>query len=211
MKKMISTPLRNLEWNRPDRRAVLAGLGAAALLPALPAQALTTRSAKRLVDTVVEEINRIIGSGKSEAGMINDFEALFSNYADVDFIGRYTLGPDSRSMSPAQLKRYSQAFQGYMARKYGKRFREFIGGYVSVKDARKNKSWIEVETEAKLAGTAPFEVIFSVSDKSGSEKFFNMYIEGVNVLLSERTEVQAMLDKRKGNLDRLIQDLQKAG
>ena len=31
------------------------------------------------------------------------------------------------------------------------------------------------------------------------------------MLLSERQEIQAMLDKRKGNIDQLIKDLKKAG
>ena len=143
--------------------------------------------------------------------MIGDFETLFATYADVDIIARYTLGVDARSMSSSQLSQYRKAFQGYMARKYGKRFREFIGGEVRVRGAKQVKSFIEVQTVARLAGSSPFEVTFHVSDKGGSEKFFNMYIEGVNLLLSERTEIQAMLDKRGGNVNRLIQDLAKAG
>jgi phospholipid transport system substrate-binding protein len=50
-----------------------------------------------------------------------------------------------------------------------------------------------------------------VSDRSGQNKFFNMPIEGVNLLLTERTEIGAMLDKRRGNIDALIKDLLKAG
>jgi len=38
-----------------------------------------------------------------------------------------------------------------------------------------------------------------------------MFIEGLNMLLSERTEIGAMLDKRKGDLDKLIADLKNAG
>lgn len=197
--------------NNLTRRTFVAASAAAALLPALPAQALTTRSARKLVDKVVAEINSIIGSGKPEAAMIKDFEDVFATYADVNFIGRYTLGVDARSMSDAEIARYSRAFQGYMARKYGKRFRDFIGGKVEVKGAKSVKSWIDVETQTTIRGSAPFEVIFSVTDRSGSEKFFNMYIEGVNLLLSERTEIQAMLDKRRGNVDRLIRDLEKVG
>ncbi|MBL4767352.1 MAG: ABC transporter substrate-binding protein, partial [Rhodobacteraceae bacterium] len=50
---------------------------------------------------------------------------------------------------------------------------------------------------------------FLVSDKSGKEKFFNMFIEGVNLLLTERTEIGAMLDRRKGNIDQMTADLKK--
>ena len=63
----------------------------------------------------------------------------------------------------------------------------------------------------KLRGSAPFEVTFLVSDKSGRGKFFNMFIEGVNLLLTERTEIGALLDARKGNLNQLIKDLDSIG
>lgn len=196
--------------NKLSRRTLLSGIAATALLPA-PAFAVTETSAKRLVTKAVNEINKIINSGKTENAMIRDFEGVFQRYADVPIIARYTLGADARSMSSAQLNRYAQAFSGYMARKWGGRFREFEGGRIEVQGARKVKSFYEVETKAILRGSSPFEVLFMVSDRGGSERFFNMYIEGVNLLLTERTEVQAMLDARGGNVDRLIRDLPRAG
>lgn len=185
--------------------------GLAALALPLPAFALTEARAASLVNEVVTEINRVIASGKSESAMIRDFEKLFVRYGDVPIMARYALGPDARTASPAQLKSFTQAFQGYISRKYGKRFREFIGGEVTVKTARKIKAGYEVKTSVKLQGQAPFDVTFLVSDKSGKDKFFNMFIEGVNLLLTERTEIGSMLDRRKGDLNALIRDLASAG
>ncbi|EEX09235.1 toluene tolerance family protein [Ruegeria lacuscaerulensis ITI-1157] len=187
----------------------VAGLTATAL--PLPALALTEAGAKALVDKVVAEITRVIESGKSESAMLRDFEKIFVQYADVPIMARYALGADARSASKAQMREFTKAFQSYISRKYGRRFREFIGGQVTVKSARKIKAGYEVRSTVKLKGEAPFEVTFLVSDKSGRDKFYNMFIEGVNLLLTERTEIGAMLDARKGNLDQLIEDLKKAG
>ncbi len=189
--------------------SALAGV-AATILP-LPALALTESSATTLVDKVVAEITRVIDSGKSENAMLRDFENIVVLYADVPIRARYALGVDARSATTAQLREFTKAFQGYISRKYGRRFREFIGGQVTVKSARKIKAGYEVRSSVKLRGEAPFEVTFLVSDKSGKDKFYNMFIEGVNLLLTERTEIGAMLDARKGNLDQLIKDLKKAG
>ena len=189
--------------------AAMAGLAAAAL--PLPALALTEAAAKALVDKVVAEINRVIESGKSESAMLRDFEKIFATYADVPIMARYALGADARAASPAQMRGFTQAFQGYIASKYGRRFREFIGGTVVVKSTRQIKAGYEVRAVADLQGQAPFEVTFLVSDKSGKDLFFNMFVEGVNLLLTERTEIGAMLDRRKGNLDELISDLSKLG
>ena len=199
--------------NSFSRRSYLTGSLATAFLALVtsPALALTEGAAKALVDKVVAEINRVIASGKSEGAMINDFKKLFNTYADVPIMARYALGADARSASSSQLQRFTNAFSGYIANKYGRRFREFIGGRLEVQEARAVKSFYEVKTTAFLRGSSPFEVIFLVSDKSGRDLFFNLYIEGINMLATERTEIGALLDRHRGNIDLVTQDLTKAG
>jgi len=178
---------------------------------AAPAWALSDSQAKALVDKVVADINRVISSGKPLSGMIKDFEGIFVRYGDVNIIARSALGVDARRASPAQMKAFIAAFTGYIGRKYGKRFNEFVGGKIVVEKARKLKSYHEVIATAYLKGEAPFEVKYLVSDKSGKDLFFDMVIEGISLRLSERTEIGAMLDRRKGDIDGLIADLKKAG
>lgn len=196
-----------------SRRHILAGLTGTGAFLALPisATALTTTEARQIVDKMVGEVNAVIASGKSEAGMLEDFEGIFARYADVAIIARSALGIAARSASRSQMAAFTRAFQGYMARKYGKRFREFIGGRLEVVDAKQVKSFYEVSTTAYLPGSAPFDVKFLVSDKSGKNLFFNMVIEGINMLASERAEIGAMLDARRGDIDLLIKDLRTAG
>jgi phospholipid transport system substrate-binding protein len=62
-----------------------------------------------------------------------------------------------------------------------------------------------------LRGQPPFAVTFLVSDRSGQDKFFDLLIEGISLLKTERTEIGAMLDRRRGNIDQLTQDLRSAG
>ncbi|MFD1156877.1 MlaC/ttg2D family ABC transporter substrate-binding protein [Roseovarius aestuarii] len=199
--------------NRLNRRHFIAtGLSAATAI-ALPAPvlALTDAGARALVDRVVNDINKVIASGKSQSAMISDFERIFGRYADVNIIAQSTLGADSRRASSSQLRAFSTVFRGYIARKYGKRFREFVGGKIDVTGVRKVKSWHEVKSTVQLRGSAPFDVRFLVSDRSGKDLFFDMIIEGVSLRLSERTEIGAMLDRRNGNIDALITDLKTAG
>ncbi|MFX0541753.1 MlaC/ttg2D family ABC transporter substrate-binding protein [Roseovarius sp. S4756] len=199
--------------NNLTRRGLLAtGMGAA-LATALPhgAFALTDAGARALVDKLVAEINRVIASGKSLGGMIGDFEGIFSRYADVDLIARSTLGADANRVSPAQMAAYTQAFRGYIARKYGKRFNEFVGGQIDVIGVSQVKSWHEVQARVNLRGEAPFDVRFLVSGRSGRDLFFDMVMEGISLRLSERTEIGSMLDRRRGDIDALIADLRRAG
>lgn len=195
------------------RRAVLAaGCAAGAMCIAAPrALALNTAEARQIVDRMVAEIQTLINSGRTAQQMFPDFERIFRKYSDLPIIARTTLGPAARSASAAEMRAYTDAFAGYMARKYGKRFREFIGGRIEVEDARPVKTFYEVKTTTYMRGREPFEVIYLVSDRSGRDVFFDMVIEGVSLLKSEAVEVRAMLERNRGNIMALVEDLNRAG
>ncbi len=190
-----------------SRRSLIASVAALPLL-SVPALALTESGARGLVDQAVAEINQIIRSGGSEAAIIGQFRNVFARYADESYIAAYALGSAARQASQQQRSAFSQAFRGYVTAKYGRRFREFIGGDVIVQSARTVKNWVEVKCEVRLAGEAPFDVTFFVSDRTGRPKFFNLTVEGVSMLLSEREEIGAMLDQNRGNIDAVIARLQ---
>ncbi|MBK1634922.1 MlaC/ttg2D family ABC transporter substrate-binding protein [Rhodovulum adriaticum] len=196
-----------------SRRSFLAASLAAGASLALtgPTHALTTQQAAALIDQVVSDINQVINSGRSEAQMLREFERIFARYGDVPIIARSALGAAARTASGGQIAAFTDAFSGYISRKYGRRFREFIGGEIKVQQARPYKNFFEVRTVAYLRGREPLEVIFLVSDRSGRNLFFNIFVEGVNMLASERTEIGAMLDQRRGNIDALTADLRKMG
>ena len=66
---------------------------------------------------------------------------------------------------------------------------------------------MEVETTVSLRNRSPLRMDWHVSDRSGRNAFFNFIIEGVNMLLTEREEIGAMLDRRRGSIDALISDM----
>jgi phospholipid transport system substrate-binding protein len=198
---------------RPTRRTVLTTAIAAMALPWLPmpARALSTGEATGLVDQVATEITRIINSGQSESAMIRDFDRLMGRYADMPTIAQSVLGPPARSASRAQLSAFADAFQGYMARKYGRRFREFIGGTVSVQGAQDTGRYVEVISVVRIPGESPFEVRFRVWDRSGRPLFIDMLIEGVSLVISERSEIGSIMDRNGASIDATTQALRNLG
>lgn len=195
--------------NKMNRRAF--GGGALAIVLARPAFALTADDATAFIKRLISDIYSVINSGAPETAMIRQFEELFVRYADVQIMAQYALGVDARSATAEQKSAFNSAFATYIAKKYGKRFRQFIGGRIEVEGSRKIKAGFEIKTTAYLKGENPIEVIFLVSDKSGELQFFNMFLEGVNLLLTERSEIGSMLDMSGGDLNATIRELSKAG
>ncbi|MBR9862054.1 MAG: ABC transporter substrate-binding protein [Rhodobacteraceae bacterium] len=175
-----------------------------------PAAALSQAQAEKLIGALTNDIFRSINSGKSEASLYRDFEKIFAKYADVPTIASSSLGVARRSATPAQISAYTKAFQGYVSRKYGKRFREFIGATIDVTGARKTKRGYLVSSNVTFKGQKPFIVEWQVSDASGRDKMFDIIIEGISMLRLEREEIGSMLDRRGGNIDKLIAHLKTA-
>ncbi len=196
-----------------SRRAFVVGgmAGLATFLLPKPGLAITSGEARALVDRAVGEINDVINSGKGEAAILRDFERIFQRYADVDTIARSVLGPPARSASSSEMAAFTDAFIGYVARKYGRRFREFAGSRIEVTGARPVKSYHEVQATAKLRGQSPFAVSFFVSDRSGRDLFFDLRVEGISLLKAERAEVGAIFDREGRSISRLTGALKGIG
>jgi phospholipid transport system substrate-binding protein len=203
--------MRSFLVNDPvlTRRTFAALLGAAAVFPA-SAFALTNAQAEKLVKSLVADIQKSIDSGKSTNAILGDFKTIFQRYADVPTISRFSLGVAARSASASELKAYSDAYTIYLANKYGRRFQEFKGGKIIVKGIKNEGKFLVVQTTADLRGQSPVAVDFHISDRSGSPKVFNVIIEGINMLTTERTEVGALLDQSGGSIPKLTQKM-KAG
>lgn len=185
--------------------------GGAVLVAARPVLAVTPDAAKAMIQQAVDSVYGVINSGLPEPAMYGKFTGVFARYADVPVIARSCLGPAARQVSAAELAAYTDAFTGYIGRKYGKRFNEFVGGKITVGDAKPLKSFVSVSSTAYLNGQEPIAVDWHVSDKSGQVKFFNLIVEGVNMLSTERAEIAALLARRKGDVSALAADLQGAG
>lgn len=210
---MIPSPMflgNNMQFQM-SRRHILALAGAFTVMGAPASYALSEPEARALVDQVIADIDKVIRSGKSDAAILSDLERVFAKYADINIMAQYALGADGRSASAADKKAFTDAFKGYITRKYGKRFREFIGGRIEVQSTRAIRAGVEVKTKAYLQGQSPFDVAFHISDRSGRDLVFNIFFEGVNLLLTERTEIGSLLDQRNGNIRALANDLKSMG
>ena len=189
------------------KKLCLVGFISLLFLSANAVNALNIGQADKLISSLVKDINTIINSQKPPTFMYLDFKSVLTKYADTKIMSQKVLGIDWRRATIRQRQDFQKAFEHYLSRKYGKRFREFLGGEIIVTKSRKVNSVFEVVSIVKLGGQAPFEVRWLVANKDGTPKMFNLFIEGINVSSSEKTEIGAMLDKRRGNIDELITHL----
>lgn len=197
-----------------NRRALCLGLLAAGALGALglPARAVTPAGAQGFVAGLANELMALVNSGRSEAQIYDGFERILARYADMPAVAASVLGPPWRAASPAQRQAFAGAFQHYLARRYGKQFRDYRNARIEVLGARDGgRAGVLVQTVVVRPGQENIAVDWQVSDRSGATKVVNLIIEGVSMLANERAEVGAQLEAKRGNLDALIAQLRATG
>ena len=136
-----------------------------------------------------------------------ELKKLFQKYVDVPIIARAVLGKSWRDASSDQRKRFIYAFKIYVSNKYGKQFSEFKGTRLEIVKSRdtQTKAGVLVSTEVVVPGHTPLNVVWQVSDGSGSLKLIDMRVEGISMLSTERQEFRSKLKKFNGSIDDLIQ------
>jgi len=210
--KMISKT--HSHSNNMDRRAVLGAGLVSAFIVSMPGhlRAATSQQAEQLIFKVVGEVQSIINSGKSESSMIQSFQRMFQRYAHVTTIARSVLGPAWNSASAQEQQAYISALQGYLARKYGKQFRSFIGATIEVTKSQDfGQKGIIVESLMKSPKFSTTKVEWHVVEAAGQLKFFDLYVAGVKLISTERGEVRTVLDRNGGSVGRLADALNGMG
>lgn len=195
-----------------NRREFTFGLLAGAAFLMLPrmADASAVSEAQNLVNTISQELTRLINSGKTGKALNRDFERVLATYADMTAIGASCLGQPWRGASNAQKSAYISAFQGYLAAKYGRQFGDFKGTQIKVTGGQDaGRAGVLVKTIAVRPGRENIAVDWQISDRSGKPRAVNLIIEGVSMLANERSEIGAMLDAQGGSIDALVAELKR--
>lgn len=196
----------------PARRRLVLSAGALLLAAALPARAAGAAEARAFVEATIAELFAIARSGQGVPAQRAAFRELVARRVAITQVARSVLGQAWRAATPAQQAAYLEAFQDYVARKYGSRFEEFTQVRMEVLAAKDlGERGVVVDSRATLANGETAQVEWGVSARSGQLLISNIVVEGVSLVTSEREMIAGMLDRAGGNLDRLIAELRALG
>ena len=192
------------------RRSLLSGGLAFGLLLLLPVtgRASPAERAQAHVAQLSRELLALINSGLPEASLYGEFERLLARHADMPAVAAATLGPPWRNATPQQRERFVAAYQAYLARRYGRQFRDFQQSRLAITRVRDaGSAGVLVETRLSQPGRSDIAVDWQVSERSGQPRVVNLIVEGISMLANERAEIGTMLEAQRGSIDGLIQAL----
>lgn len=195
------------------RRGLIAlSFGAMAALGAGGAFALSTSEAETFVDGVVVELRTLIQNDQGGSAGAAQFLDLLERKGAVEDVARFAVGRAWRDMTPAQQTAYQQAFHGYISRTYQKRFGEYGGEDIAVTGAQDvGAKGVLVKSTLKRPNGVKSLVEWLVTDRGGDARVADVIFEGVSLAITLRETFGGMIDKRNGDIDSFIAELNASG
>lgn len=196
-----------------NRRMFLTAAGCAAALGAgRRAWAVTPPEAEEFVRRLIADLEDILRKATPQDPRTGEFLALFKRTTALPQIGQFTMGLTWRQMSEAQKAAFAEAFEGYAARFYANRFNEYEGQEIEVTGSQDvGRRGVLVNSVLKSPGEPDTRVDWLVNDRGGQVLLADIVAEGVSLAITQREEFASMIEKRGGDIDQFIADLEKLG
>ena len=184
---------------------------AAALLSGTVRAEVDAQGAQKFVEKVTSDgIEQIINANVSQAEKDKRIETLLNSALDLDFIGKFVLGRNWRTATPAQRKAFIQVYRELNVKTWSKRFDEFKGKAFVFTGTTPSSSagQVYVDSTVNMGEGEPAKVKWRVRQEGKSFKIVDIVIENVSLAITARNEYSGFIKNNPGGVDALIKDLQ---
>jgi len=184
----------------------------ALLLACAPsAHAAGTQDAGSYIQRVGTQTVNILKSPAAKPQKQAALAGIFAANVDFPWVARFVMGRYWREASDDQKQRYVFQYQRFLVRHYAVLFSDYNGGNFKVLYSRDDGDGeYSVGMQVQAAddkGSEPVMIEYKVRSEAGIFKIFDVLIEGVSMLTTQRSEFGAVLGNN--SIDYLIDMLQK--
>lgn len=180
------------------------------MLAGVPAAFAQTDGAKAFAQKIADDImERVVKIKAPDSVKEQNFNAIFTQAADLKKIARFTLGRFAKTASEQDLQAYTTAFTDNVVDTWTQRFASYAGEKIVFTDARQeNGKDVYVHSDLLMAdGVNKIEIVWRVSMKKDKTHLVDLVVEGVSMILSYRNEYTAILQQNGGNIADLTEKL----
>lgn len=210
-KTMTNTP----STRRGANAALLAFFGAVAIGgPALAQNSARDAGAEAFVQTKAQRVITVLANkSMSDAQKTQVFHQAVDELADVPRITNFVLGKYARTITPEQRARFTPVFRAYAENVYQSRIDDYRGEQLKVVGSVVNKPG-DVTVKTLISGgqiTQPLPVSWRVLGGGQTWKVVDVQFKGIWLAITQQQDFVSTIDNAGGNIDVLINQLQKGG
>jgi phospholipid transport system substrate-binding protein len=171
-------------------------------LAASPAEAMVERFGNRVI--------KILASNNSTGQQEKKFRKIFLRNADINTIGRFTLGKYARTISSSQRKTFNQLLSRFIVKVFIGRMRGTKSTGLKIlgtTERKKGRDYL-VKSLVNLPSAAPIRVNWRIfKNKSGRLKLFDISIEGLWLAQEQRSIFVNIISRSNGKISALLTHL----
>lgn len=174
----------------------------------MAAQATESDAARFIQDFTDDAIARLTDTERSAMQKEADFRELLTRGFYLDGIGRFVLGQTWRRMDDQQRADYLAAFENYIVATYSRRIDAYSGEGLIVAGAKKRRKDFVVESHLK-SEHVDMRIDWRVRRMDGDWKIVDVSIEGISMIVTQRSEFAAVLRGSGGDVGPLVAQLRR--
>lgn len=152
-----------------------------------------------------QEAEALIATTASEISDPARGKQAFRESIDVPAVARFTLGKHARQISDEEHKRFTAAFDTFIANTFDKHNDDFINAKVEVLGSvDRSPTDSIVETRVTPASKEPMTVRWRVMERDGEWRVVDVEVLGLWLAIEQRAQIAAILDKPRATIDDAI-------
>lgn len=187
--------------------------GAFRQAPAFAADPQAGAKAEAFVESLADDaIAALTTAGASREQRENRARELLARYFAVDTIGRWVLGRYWQQATPAQQTDYLTLFEDLIVTTYVDRFSRYSGERLTVSRSLVDEASGDVLVYSDItrpAGGQPVEVGWRVRARDGTMKIVDVYVEGVSLGQTQRSEFASVIRNTGGKVAGLLDEMRR--
>ena len=205
--------LRRRDFLGPWLPALIIAALVAAGLPPGPARADEfSDGAKKFIEILTSDaISMLTVENISKNERSDRFRRLMNENFAIKGIAKFVLGRHWRKANESEKKEYLQLFEDLLVATYADRFAKYSGEKLLVNESEvRGKGDALVHTIMILVdGAKPLKVAWRVRGKSGIYKIVDIMVEGISMVVTQKSEFASFIKKNGGSLGPLLLELRK--
>lgn len=174
-----------------------------------PALAAGADDASKYIEKIGSQALSTISNGAlSKAQKQSRLDKMFSEHVDIPWVARFVMGRYWKQATDQQKTKYLKEYERFLIKHYTSRFTDYTSGSFSITGVREDSDseyTVGMELVGNKKNEPPVAVDYRVRRQNSGFKVFDIIVEGVSLITTQRSEFSAVIGQR--GIDHLITQL----
>ena len=169
----------------------------------------TDGAEKFIVSLADDAISSLTSETLTEKERQKQFRVLLNSYFDINGIGKWALGRYWRKTSKSERSEYLVLFENLIVNTYANRFSQYTKEKLTVKGSSSRGKFALVKSQINGGKEKPIRIEWRVIFPDGNYKIFDIVVEGVSMVRTQRSEFSSVIRRNGGKISVLLAALRK--